>query len=175
MPFNDPKFIIGTADQLDQAPMGALVILEISRAEIEAQNIASALERLHALCDTAETVMRHRERLLLSFAGFDGDSRELPEIPQVRTFVQRLAHEWPHWMWFLNREPGHIALFMTHLCRVRIHRRGGAFGTEFLDYDELNQHFADLLERGLALFEAFDVPANLVEESATSAAHALLG
>ncbi len=105
----------------------ALLVLEISKREIETGNIASALERLHAIAESRETALRYQECLVIQVVGYDTDPRELAEIPEVRAFFARLAKEWPHWMWFLHRRVGAIHLLMALLCKVKIHRRGGQY------------------------------------------------
>lgn len=159
-----------SADQLDSAAgPDTLVVLEISAPEIAAQNIASALERLHALSDTAQAALQFREKLFISVQGFDHDPRELVEIPEVRAFFARLADAWPHWLWFLSREGGDISLLLALLCPVKVHRQAGRFGVEFEDQAALAAHINSLLSRGIALFEAFDIPPSQAQASAETA------
>ncbi len=153
----------------------ATLILEISRTEIESLNYTSSLERLMVMAETRESTLHYRESLLLMITGYDNDRRELAEIPQVRQFMSRLTEEWPHWLWFLSREQGTISLLMSLLCEVKIHRARGQFGIEFTNPKELSDRLVDLLDRGIALFEAFDISPELVNPSAQSALAALRG
>ena len=106
---------------------------------------------------------------MIQVLGYDSDHRELAEISEVRAFFARLAQEWPHWMWFLHRRVGAIHLLMALLCKVKIHRRGGSTGTEFLDRYELAAQMADLFQRGNAMFDAFGISEGEAEESCNSA------
>ncbi|RYE40856.1 MAG: DUF1817 domain-containing protein [Hyphomicrobiales bacterium] len=135
----------------------ALLVLEISKHEIEAGMIASVLERLHVIAESKETALRYRESLVIQVLGYDDDPRELAEIAEVRAFFARLTEEWPHWLWFLHRRVGAIHLLMALLCAVKIHRRGSATGTEFLNGKELADKMTDLLRRGNAMFHAFGI------------------
>lgn len=164
-----PAVILTDADGLADNTKSALLVLDISRQEIESGNVASALERLMVMSDSREVAYRYKESLLFQVGGYDGDRRELPEIPEVRAFFTRLVQEWPHWLWFLHRNVGAIPLLLALLCQVRIVRSNQGYGTKFLHLDELQQCLFDLLQRGQALFDAFDVTNEEIEASFSSA------
>lgn len=109
----------------------ALLVLEISKREIETGNIASALERLHAIAESRETALRYQECLVIQVVGYDTDPRELAEIPEVRAFFARLAKEWPHWMWFLHRRVGAIHL-LSRPCKIHPTAQANLFTAFFL-------------------------------------------
>jgi hypothetical protein len=170
-----PKVIKTNADGLAANTEPAILLLEISRHEIETGNYTSSLERLMVIADNRESALCYRESLLLLITGYDDDQRELPEIPEVRQFFTRLTNEWPHWLWFLSREQGTISLLMSLLCKIKIHRANGRFGIEFINKAELDQRLDDLLERGTELFKAFDISPVDAETSANTAINALIG
>lgn len=169
-----PKVIMTDAEGLAANIESALLVLLISRHEIETGNYTSSLERLLVMADSRENTLRYRESLLLQITGYDADRRELPEIPEVRQFFALLTNEWPDWLWFLSREQGTISLLMSLLCKVRIHRANASLGIEFIDKADLEQRLGDLLERGIALFDAFDIPPADAEASANSAINTLI-
>jgi hypothetical protein len=174
--FDDSQYVILTdADGLANIEDDVLVVLDISRREVDSGKIASALERLHVLTDSVENVRRHREALVFQIGGYDNDPRELPEIPEVRAFFHRLVEEWPHWLWFLHRGVGAIGLLLALLCDVRVVRGAGSYGTEFLNQAQLAAAVADLLDRGNALFATYGITAEEAAESADSAVAELLG
>ncbi|MFC6281162.1 chlororespiratory reduction 6 domain-containing protein [Polaromonas aquatica] len=163
------------ADGLASNTEPVLLILEIKRQSIESCNYASALESLMVMADSRENTLLYRESLALLITGYDADPRELPEIPEVREFFARLTNEWPHWLWFLSREQGTISLFMSLLCKIKVHRGHGQVGIEFTDKTDLNRHFGDLFDRSFPLFEAFDISPADAEASAHSAVNAIIG
>lgn len=163
------------ADGLADNTEPAVLVLDLTRREIESGNVASALERLMVMADTREAALRYRESLLIQVTGYEADRRELPEIPEVRAFFARLTREFPHWLWFLHRRVGAIPLLLALLCKVKIHRAAGSYGTEFLDLNELQRCLLDLFARGNALFEVFDIPDEDAEASANSAVADLTG
>lgn len=146
-----------------------LIVFEVSKREIDTQNIASSLERLLVMTDSRTNVLRYRESVVFLVSGYDEDSRELVEIPEVRSFFRKLTAEWPHWFWFLARSFGSISLLMSLLCAVRIRREGKMVGTEFLDGKETSRVAQDLFTRGNRLFAAYDIDPRLVKSSAESA------
>ena len=91
----DPKILLMRTDAEGLANFNdeALVVLDLTRTEIEAGNISSALERLMALTDSKETALRFQESLLIHITGYDNDPRELVEVPEVRTFFGKLIQQ----------------------------------------------------------------------------------
>jgi hypothetical protein len=47
---------------------------------------------------------RMQGRLHLTLEGFDDDSREIYEIPEVRRFYARFLEAFPHWLFFMSLE-----------------------------------------------------------------------
>lgn len=146
----------------------ANLVLQIPRAKIEAQNIASTLEKLLVLSDTHESAMLRKACLALSVSGYDNDPRELCEIPEVRSFFKRLTHEWPFWFWFLARDAGQISLLMSLVCEVKVHRQGMMFGIEF-DEQHLRATIGRMLSGSTPMFIALDIPPTVANESTTTA------
>lgn len=61
-----PKRIKTDADSLAANTEHAILVLEISRQEIEAGNYTSSLERLMVMADSRESTLRYRESLFLT-------------------------------------------------------------------------------------------------------------
>ncbi len=170
-----PDIYLTDADGLANNELDAMLVLLVTRQQIESGRYASVLEQLYVMCDKRESVLRYRESMVLQVSGYDEDPRELPEIPEVRQFFARLNQEWPHWQWFIARGMGSIALLFSLLCSVKIHRSPAGFGTEFLDSRELLTCFRDMSDRSLALFRAFNIDPELVRQSIESAGEELVG
>lgn len=83
--------------------MNEQLSLVISREEVESQNITSALSVLNSLLETPEKASAYKESVDISFYGYDEDSRELFEIPEVRNFVFQLDDKFPFWLFFLSK------------------------------------------------------------------------
>lgn len=158
------------ADALALNTKPALIVLDITREEVEQGYIASVLERLHVLTDSAANTHLYRESLVFQVGGYDDDARELSEIPEVRDFFMRLTAEWPHWVWFMHRNVGAISLLFSLLCNVRIIRDNKpTFGTEFTDSQELKGKLRDMTYRSNSLFEVYKISSKDALQSLTSA------
>lgn len=80
------------------------LIVVVSRQDVEEKQIEPTLRVLSRLLTDVSTVREYRERVDIAFHGYDGDSREPFEIPEVRRFVARLDDSFPYWLYFLSRE-----------------------------------------------------------------------
>lgn len=163
------KIIFADANGLADNDEPAIVVLNITRQEIEARNIASVLERLHVLTDSRENVIRYRESVVFQVEGYDDDPRELQEIPEVRNYFHALAAEWPHWIWFLHRGIGAVALLFALLCEVSVLRGpGNQRATAFKNTAEMQAVMLDLLARGMALLDTYAIARKELDDSAMS-------
>ena len=173
---NQPRIRYVDADELARQDEPAIIILDISREEIVAGNISSALERLEVLTATVENLRRYRECLVFQVRGYDDDPRVIVEIPEIRRFFAKLCQEWPHWLWFLRRGIGAVPLLMSLLCKIEVLRDlDGSVGTEFLDMGELKTRLIEIFAQANILFEAFQISPGEVIASAQSAAEELSG
>ena len=169
MPSPLPTIILTDSHGLEQNTDPAVLMLAIEREDIESGNIARTLEKLLIISDTRENALLYRESLVFQVCGYDRDPRELPEIQEVRAFFEKLTHEWPHWLWFLAREMGCIALLMSLLCDVRIHRKAGAVGIEFPNRIQVQHRLMYLFTRGNQMFHTFGITDGQANESANTA------
>jgi hypothetical protein len=171
-----PRVFGATPETFPHNDKPAFVIVKIEREQIEQGNIAHALSSLMVMTDTRENVLMYQNSLSFMVSGYDNDRRELPEIPEVRTYFKALSEQWPYWLWFLSRNTGTVALFLTLLCQVKILRsRFGSFGTEFTDPEEVAVVLMDLFHRSNPLFNTFNIPEELLEASSLSLSKELGG
>lgn len=90
----------------------------ISRHESEACDIAPALNTLETLLYDAETVRMFQGQVGLSFHGYDADTRELYEIPEVRDYLAALDSKFPYWFYFLSTYEDTLKMIAFCLCRT---------------------------------------------------------
>jgi hypothetical protein len=90
------------------------VIVTISRDEVNARNVSAPLSVLSRFIETPEISREMCERVDVAFHGYDEDSRELFEIPEVRDFVYALDEKFPFWLFFLNKK--YMGLQAISLC-----------------------------------------------------------
>jgi hypothetical protein len=92
------------------------VVLLISRREIESEDPAEAVDRLHALFNTREAIWQYRGQMTLAVDGYNDDSRELVDVPEVCRFLTKLDQQWPYWAFFFNQVDDSIKLLASCLC-----------------------------------------------------------
>jgi len=76
----------------------------VSREEVHALDISTPMSVLTNLLRSPENARAYKERVDIAFHGYDSDSRELHEIEEVRTYVQKLDAEFPYWLFFLSKQ-----------------------------------------------------------------------
>jgi hypothetical protein len=84
-------------DQMDFLP------IVIGRGEIESGNIRPTLAILHRLLVDKDTIQYFFERVDIGVNGYDDDTRELWDIPEVKIFIQKLDQRFPYWFYFLTK------------------------------------------------------------------------
>ena len=57
-------------------------------------------------------------RVGLSFHGYDSDSRELYQIPEVRQYLASLDSQFPYWLYFLSTDNDTLKMIAFCLCRT---------------------------------------------------------
>jgi TPR repeat protein len=88
------------------------VVLDFDKGDIEAGDTSDVMAVLKQLLER-DAATKFCERVDLRCTGYDSDSRELWEIPEVRAFVQRLDQQFPYWCYFLSRN-GEGLLWLTY-------------------------------------------------------------
>lgn len=75
---------------------------ELSRSEIEQQSTTRALTWLNELISDPAIAWANRSTLVLCVGGYDDDSRELYEIPEVCRFLREINANWKYWFFFAS-------------------------------------------------------------------------
>lgn len=161
------------------APGADLAIIVFSRAEVEAQRVGSAVERLMLFSDDDRSVRHFAGRMTLMFAGYDDDPRPLPQIPECVRFFRAVDRQWSYWLHFLRPEPDVLNFAMLMLLDVDASAVGAgqvAGQVAYALHDPMQ--LPRLLERWFramnVLHDTFDVPSSH-NEAMTAAALAALG
>ena len=135
------------------------VVLLISRRAIETGDTDSILGRMKPLLATPEDTWRYRGQVTLVIDGYDNDSRELVDIPEVRMFLREFDRRWPYWSFFFNQVDDTIKLYLSCLCGA-FYPGGGAVEIDARKLQEV-------LMRGFAamnsLFETHEFPESELE------------
>ena len=82
----------------------AIVAIEIHREEIENLDIEGLVTLQKRLTANEDMVKKCKGKLTFVIIGYDEDSRELYEIPEVRQWAKLALHEFKYWGYFLNMD-----------------------------------------------------------------------
>lgn len=89
------------------------IILVITRHEVKSMNLSRARQTLK----TFEDVGKHgRNKLMISFLGYEYSSKEVYEIEEIKNYVNKLFNEFPHIFYFLSDINGSRTVFLLCLC-----------------------------------------------------------
>lgn len=135
------------------------VILLISRRQVEEQDLDSALDSLKVFTASREDAWLYRGQMSLVVDGYNEDSRELTDIPEVRSLLKRLVSEWSYWGFFMNQVDDSIKILGSCYCGVEFFGRGAVMIDPSLLPDFLNKAFAGMNE----LFDKHGFPESELE------------
>lgn len=141
----------------EQIEAASLAVCVITRAEVERGLVGAVVDRLMMLTDEDAPALQLEGNLMLVFDGYDGDPRELYEMPDVRAFVRVVTDAWPFWFHFLDRTSSGPAVLLSLLVDHHGHVRADGCATLRLDapmlHRECRRMFAamDTLQRRLDL------------------------
>jgi hypothetical protein len=135
------------------------VILLISRRQVEEQDVDSVLDSLKVFTASREDAWLYRGQMSLVVDGYNEDSRELTDIPEVRSLLKRLVSEWPYWGFFMNQVDDSIKILGSCYCGVEFLGRGSVVIDPSLLPDFLNKAFAGMNE----LFDKHGFPESELE------------
>jgi hypothetical protein len=110
---------------------GRIVLLTVDRTLVESRTVFGVLRFLDSLVATRDEIEQNWLSLRVAFDGFDSDSREVFEIPEVRAFIGTLAAAAPWWICILSGTE-HI-VWLAALAKLQSvqHFPGGRFRVHF--------------------------------------------
>lgn len=90
-------------DELVKANVDFLTVV-ISKDEILRRDTSEPMKLFRQLLSNQQIARYFRERLEISFDGYNNVRDELWEIPEVRNYVIQLDSEFPYWLYFLSKK-----------------------------------------------------------------------
>lgn len=97
------------------AAKDTLILIEISRKEVEAGDITHIAILLGQLTGDRASLLSSEGCVSLMFGGYDQDSRPLHAIPEVRAWFQALTEARPYWSILANRTDETVGTLMALL------------------------------------------------------------
>lgn len=134
------------------------LVIQFSRALVEAGLIGDALDRLLSLSDSFEFTNKFASNMTIIFEGYDNDPRELHQIPECRHFFGQLTEKWPYWFHFMEKSGAGFDLIFQLLCSVTVVQVDrGMVGFQFTDPDEVRQTMLRLFDGMNHLYESHGI------------------
>jgi hypothetical protein len=132
----------------------------VGREEVEACDPTEVLKTLNKLTANRLTALKFMDKVNIGVHGYDDDSRELFEIPEVRLFFSELDRQFPFLFFFLSTATGALTLLALLLCRItRISPTRSAYDQEdFANF--INSHLAAMNH----VFDSFQLSEELNEQ-----------
>jgi len=136
------------------------IFLVFSREQILAMDLQEPLTVLRQLAGNPEKAVSACGRISLVIDGYNTDSRELFEIPEVRRYIQQLDAMWPYWFFYLSQVDDSIKVIESCLCdSIEVVPGVTSIDTEQLN-DCLTRHFSALN----SYCEAINLPESKIQE-----------
>jgi hypothetical protein len=106
------------------------LLLAFTREEVEAGDIGGMADRLKELVATRESALAAMQRISIFTSDYDDDSRELWDILEVRTYLQRVFAACPFLFFLAYPGSKTVETFMCCCCKLAKRRDDG-----FMEFD----------------------------------------
>ena len=94
--------------------------LVASRSDVVATNTEEILQSLRKINSSKENALRFRGSLDIGVHGYNGDDRELYEIPEVCRYYELLTTQFPYLFFFLNLQSPTLKAITFCVCGARL-------------------------------------------------------
>ena len=103
----------------DIAQQSDYIVLQISQSDIKDCNTSEYVTLLHGATGSLQSFEAAFQRYVFLISGYDDDSRELYQIPEVVSFIKDLNSKLPFWLYFVNTSDKKFFSWMIAcLCRA---------------------------------------------------------
>jgi hypothetical protein len=142
-----------------------LLVIEFARRHLDIGNTREMLEALAPLAESRENAERFEGRVTFFFSGWDEDSRETAEIPEIRSWFSDLTADFPYWLHFIEKEGDTFFHVLRLLCKGHIEQieGGGMVGWRFDDMKQLSATVETLFCYMNLLHERLRLPEEMSE------------
>lgn len=140
--------IMGTHNLYADLIGSKVMVVTVTREDIEACGTAPALRSLNRLIDSKEALEASNGTISLLVSGYDDDPRELHLIPEVRTYFQRLDENFPFWFHVCTRIEHTLRLLFMLLADLtpEAHSDNPALTTYYFANDDLRLFISQRIE-----------------------------
>ncbi len=148
-----------------------LLVVAFPYDDVMAGDVAPLSETLSALVSSKETAEQFEGRLTFYFPGWDEDSRETAEIPEIRRWFGDLTARFPYWLHFVEKEGDTLFHVMRLLCDFQYVRlEPGKVGGHFTDWEQVRLALETLFGYQNQLCQRLALPEEMNERIAEEVA-----
>ena len=144
----------------------------IDRSSIEVCYFNGIKNFIDRLSRNKKTLIGNRGKTSFLISGFDDDSREVYEIPEVRRWYSRSIEVGIPWFYFLNDDFNGMALLVVlyAYCDVVVsHEENGTVCVEIIDMEEITQWLTSNFNNLNHFIESKNISEDINEEMGTRA------
>jgi len=125
-----------------------VVVVTITREDIEAGNTGPALRSLNRLINSREALEASDGTVSLLVSGYDDDPRELHLIEEVRTYFRLLDENFPFWFHVCTRIEHTLRLLFTLLVDFTpaAHSKDASMVSYHFANDDLHQFISQRMD-----------------------------
>ena len=103
----------------DMGQQSDYIVLQISQEAIQNCDTSEYVTILHGATGSLQSFEVAFQRYVLLISGYDEDSRELYQIPEVVSFIKDLNSKLPFWLYFVNTgDKRFFSWMIACLCRA---------------------------------------------------------
>jgi hypothetical protein len=132
------------AGQPEIGPDVDLLVLVLSRSEVEACAVGRVVDDLMRLSEDARLRRQLAHGVVLTCSGYDADPREVWQVPEVRRFLQALCGQWNQFAHFLAPMPDAWGVLLLSLVDAQPEGQAGNRQFGSVDADQVAKLLADL-------------------------------
>jgi len=108
-----------SSSQPDNVQQSDYTVLQISQRNIQICDTSGYVSLLHDATGTVQSFEVAFQKYVFLISGYDEDSRELYQIPEVVSFIKDLNSKLPFWLYFINTSDKRFFSWMIAcLCRA---------------------------------------------------------
>ena len=127
----------------DNSQQSDYTVLQISQEAIQNCDTSEYVTLLNGATGSLQSFEAAFQRYVFLISGYDEDSRELYQIPEVVIFIKDLNSKLPFWLYFINTSDKRFFSWMI-ACLLRVISLGQDDETIYADFDA--DAYNDLIE-----------------------------
>jgi hypothetical protein len=133
----------------------------ISRSEVDTWQVEDVVRQLNELSSTPKATRRYQDSIVVKFAGYDSDRRQLHHIPEVVRFMWTVSSNWPYFFHYLHKSSDAFKPVLLLLLTKEVPTEEGPTLQTAGDPEHMEHVFNALFEGMNTLYKTHGFPDSL--------------